>query len=62
MTREAADVLERSAADAPELAAVFYGKVRGGLFDRFAPLDVDSDRSVHDAFAAGRRPLAMAST
>jgi AcrR family transcriptional regulator len=32
-TREAADVLERSAADAPELAAVFYGKVRRGLFD-----------------------------
>jgi AcrR family transcriptional regulator len=37
-TREAADVLERSAADAPELAAVFYGKVRRGLFDRVAQL------------------------
>jgi AcrR family transcriptional regulator len=37
-TREAADVLERSAADVPELAAIFYGKVRRGLFDRFAQL------------------------
>jgi len=33
-TREAADVLERSARDVPELAAVFYGKVRRGLFER----------------------------
>jgi hypothetical protein len=37
-TREAADALERSALDVPELAAVFYGKVRRGLFDRFARL------------------------
>jgi AcrR family transcriptional regulator len=35
-TREAADVLERSARDVPELAAVFYGKVRRGLFDKVA--------------------------
>lgn len=35
-TRQGADVLERSAREAPELAAVFYGKVRRGLFDRFA--------------------------
>jgi hypothetical protein len=31
-------VLERSAADVPELAAVFYGKVRRGLLDRLAQL------------------------
>jgi AcrR family transcriptional regulator len=37
-TREAANALERSALDVPELAAVFYGKVRRGLFDRFARL------------------------
>lgn len=37
-TREAADVLERSARDVPELAAVFYGKVRRGLFDRLEQL------------------------
>src|SRR5579859_7665490 len=37
-TREAADALERSAIDVPELAAVFYGKVRRGIFDRFAQL------------------------
>jgi len=37
-TREAADALERSALDVPELAAVFYGNVRSGLFDRFALL------------------------
>jgi AcrR family transcriptional regulator len=37
-TREAADALERSALDVPELAAVFYGKVRRGFFDRFARL------------------------
>jgi AcrR family transcriptional regulator len=35
-TREAADVLERSARDVPELAAVFYGKVRRGLFEKVA--------------------------
>jgi AcrR family transcriptional regulator len=33
-TREAADVVERSARDVPELAAVFYGKVRRGLFEK----------------------------
>lgn len=37
-TREGADVLERSARDVPELAAVFYGKVRRGLFHRFEAL------------------------
>jgi AcrR family transcriptional regulator len=37
-TREAADALERSALDVPELAAVFYGTVRRGLFDRLALL------------------------
>jgi AcrR family transcriptional regulator len=37
-TREAADALERSALDVPELAAVFYGNVRRGLFDRFSRL------------------------
>jgi AcrR family transcriptional regulator len=37
-TREAADVLERSARDVPELAAVFYGKVRRGLFEKVTRL------------------------
>jgi AcrR family transcriptional regulator len=37
-TREAADVVERSAADVPELAEVFFRKVRRGVFDRFAEL------------------------
>jgi AcrR family transcriptional regulator len=37
-TRQAADVVERSARDVPELAAVFYGKVRRGLFDRMERL------------------------
>lgn len=37
-TRQAADVLERSARDVPELAAVFYGKARRGLFDRLTTL------------------------
>lgn len=37
-TREAADVLERSAKDVPELAAVFYGKVRRDLFGRIQRL------------------------
>jgi AcrR family transcriptional regulator len=37
-TRQAADVLERSARDVPELAAVFYGKVRRNLFDRMERL------------------------
>lgn len=37
-TRQAADVLERSARDVPELAAVFYGKVRRGLLDRLQRL------------------------
>lgn len=37
-TRQAADVLERSAREAPELAAVFYGKVRRGLLDRLERL------------------------
>jgi AcrR family transcriptional regulator len=37
-TREAADVLERSARDVPELAAVFYGKVRRRLFERLQHL------------------------
>jgi AcrR family transcriptional regulator len=37
-TREAADVLERSARDVPELAAVFYGKVRRALFQRLEQL------------------------
>jgi AcrR family transcriptional regulator len=37
-TKEAADVLERSARDVPELAAVFYGKVRRGLFERLERL------------------------
>jgi AcrR family transcriptional regulator len=38
LTRQAADVLERSARDVPELAAVFYGKVRRGLFGRLERL------------------------
>jgi AcrR family transcriptional regulator len=37
-TREAADVVERSARDVPELAAVFYGKVRRDLFARMEQL------------------------
>jgi AcrR family transcriptional regulator len=37
-TREAADALERSALDVPELAAVFFGSIRRGLFERFALL------------------------
>ena len=37
-TRQAADVLERSAHDVPELAAVFYGKVRRNLFERIERL------------------------
>lgn len=37
-TRQAADVLERSSRDVPELAAVFYGKVRRGLFGRLERL------------------------
>jgi len=37
-TREAADVVERSARDVPELAAVFYGKVRKDLFERLERL------------------------
>jgi AcrR family transcriptional regulator len=37
-TRQAADVVERSARDVPELAAVFYGKVRRGLFGRMERL------------------------
>jgi AcrR family transcriptional regulator len=46
-TREAADVIERSAADVPELAAVFYGKVRRGLFERFAQLATKRIASGH---------------
>lgn len=37
-TRQAADVVERSARDVPELAAVFYGKVRRNLFERIERL------------------------
>jgi AcrR family transcriptional regulator len=37
-TRQAADVLERSAFEVPHLAAVFYGKVRRGLLDRLGEL------------------------
>jgi AcrR family transcriptional regulator len=37
-TRQAADVLERSAREVPELAAVFYGKVRRELFGRMERL------------------------
>jgi AcrR family transcriptional regulator len=37
-TRQAADVVERSARDVPELAAVFYGKVRRELFGRMERL------------------------
>ena len=37
-TREGADVLERSALDVPELAAVLYGEVRAGLMARLAEL------------------------
>jgi AcrR family transcriptional regulator len=37
-TREAADVLERSARDVPELAAVFYGQVRRSILDRLTQL------------------------
>jgi AcrR family transcriptional regulator len=37
-TRQAADVVERSAREVPELAAVFYGKVRRNLFDRMERL------------------------
>jgi AcrR family transcriptional regulator len=38
VTRQAADVVERSARDVPELAAVFYGKVRRDLFGRMERL------------------------
>ncbi|MFN0247392.1 MAG: TetR/AcrR family transcriptional regulator [Kofleriaceae bacterium] len=38
VTRQAADVVERSARDVPELAAVFYGKVRNDLFGRMERL------------------------
>jgi AcrR family transcriptional regulator len=37
-TRVAADVLERSARDVPELAAVFFGQVRAGLLGRLEQL------------------------
>src|SRR5437867_2790757 len=37
-TRQAADVLERSAIEVPQLAAVFYGKVRRGLLERLGEL------------------------
>jgi AcrR family transcriptional regulator len=37
-TRQAADVLERSAFEVPQLAAVFYGKVRRGLLHRLTTL------------------------
>jgi len=37
-TRIAADVLEQSARDVPELAGVFFGEVRRGLFHRFEQL------------------------
>src|SRR5262249_45031526 len=37
-TRDAADVLERSAQDVPELAAAFYGRVRRNIVDRLAGL------------------------
>jgi AcrR family transcriptional regulator len=37
-TRQAADVVERSARDVPELAAVFYGKVRRNLFEQIERL------------------------
>src|SRR5262249_57933755 len=33
-TRDAADVLERSAQDVPELAAAFYGRVRRDIVHR----------------------------
>jgi AcrR family transcriptional regulator len=46
-TREAADALERSALDVPELAAVFYGRARRGLFDRFALLVEKRSASGH---------------
>lgn len=37
-TRQAADVVERSARDVPELSAVFYGKARSELFVRIEGL------------------------
>jgi AcrR family transcriptional regulator len=37
-TREAADVLEKSAREVPELALVFYGKIRRGLLERIERL------------------------
>jgi hypothetical protein len=37
-TRQAADVLERSAMEVPQLAAVFYGKVRRNLLERLGEL------------------------
>jgi AcrR family transcriptional regulator len=37
-TRAGAEVLEKSALDVPELAAVFYGEVRAGLLRRLAEL------------------------
>ncbi len=37
-TRQAADVLERSAFEVPQLTAVFYGKVRRGLLERLGEL------------------------
>ena len=46
-TRESADVLERSARDVPELAAVFYRQVRRGLLGRLEQLMVRRMASGH---------------
>jgi AcrR family transcriptional regulator len=48
-TRQAADMLERSARDVPELAAVFYGKVRRGLLEKVATLVERRMRAGHYA-------------
>lgn len=56
-TREAADMLERSARDVPELAAVFYGKVRRGLLDRLATL---SERRMASGHYHARDPRVTA--
>jgi AcrR family transcriptional regulator len=56
-TRQAADMLERSARDVPELAAVFYGKIRRGLLQRITTL---VERRMQSGHYDRRDPGAMA--
>jgi AcrR family transcriptional regulator len=46
-TRAGADVLERSAHEVPELAAVFYGQMRDGLLGRLVRLIEKRERAGH---------------